>query len=123
MSSLPDCFRFVRSAAFLTAAYDDSTLDSNPPIPDGNPDVGIGACSGSADCPPGSDVLTGDGGEDSILELAINTNQYGAAPTAAHSFALLRTPSHSFGLLRTPSHSFALLRTPSDFFALRRTPF
>jgi len=67
----------IWSAAFLTAAYDDSTLDSNPPIPDGNPDVGIGACSGSADCPPGSDVLTGDGGEDSILELAINTNQYG----------------------------------------------
>ncbi len=86
----------IWSAAFLTAAYDDSTLDSTPPLPGGNPKVGVGDCTGSTGCPAGQSVLKsaaqGDD-TDSILELAVNTNQYGRTfQDRTHVFSILSRP-------------------------------
>jgi hypothetical protein len=55
----------VWSSFYLDSSFDESTLNSNPPLPEGNPDVNMGG------------FLTGSGGTDSLLELAVNTNQFG----------------------------------------------
>ena len=53
----------IWSAFYVDASMDDNTLQSTPPIPDGNPDVNMGG------------LLAANGGTDSLLELAVNTNQ------------------------------------------------
>jgi len=72
---------------------DDVGVKGTPPLPDGNPKVGAGACTGSTDCPSGSQVLQGTGGTNSILELAVNTNQYGRTfQDRSHVFSIQSRP-------------------------------
>mmetsp|Transcript_12461 Transcript_12461/g.31838 ORF Transcript_12461/g.31838 Transcript_12461/m.31838 type:complete len:835 (+) Transcript_12461:34-2538(+) len=78
----------IWSAAFLDASHNDATLNSDPPIPDGNPDIGLGQAQA------GGQILTGDGGEDSLLELAVNTNQYGRTfQDRTHTFSVQSRPA------------------------------
>ena len=88
----------IWSAAFLTSAYDDSTLASTPPLPNQDPKVGVGRCSGSTGCPATQNVLRssdapGADDTDSILELAVNTNQFGRTfQDRSHVFSIQSRP-------------------------------
>ena len=88
----------IWSAAFLTSAYDDSDLDSTPPLPYQDPKVGVGRCSGSTGCPATQNVLRssdapGADDTDSILELAVNTNQFGRTfQDRSHVFSIQSRP-------------------------------
>jgi hypothetical protein len=63
----------IWSAAYLDESFDDNVEgnnnngngNNNPPLLEGNPDTNLGG------------LLTNGGGTDSLLELAVNTNQYG----------------------------------------------
>lgn len=88
----------IWSAAFLTSAYDDSNLASTPPLPNQDPKVGVGRCSGSTGCPATQNVLRssdapGADDTDSILELAVNTNQFGRTfQDRSHVFSIQSRP-------------------------------
>jgi len=69
------------SAFYVDSSMDDNTLNSQPPLPDGNPKVTMGG------------LLSSGGGTDSILELAVNTNQYGRTfQDRSHVFSIAPRP-------------------------------
>lgn len=78
----------IWSAMFLDSTYDDSTLSSTPPLPEGNPDVDMGGF-----LKDGDDNGAANDGSDSLLELAVNTNQYGRTfQDRTHVFSVQSRP-------------------------------
>jgi len=70
---------FVWSAAFLDSRDNDKDLSSTPPMINQNPKVDIG--------------YGGNGGTNSLLELAVNTNQYGRTfQDRSHVFSIQARP-------------------------------
>jgi len=72
----------IWSAMYVDSTMNANTLQSQPPLPDGNPKVSMGG------------FLNSNGGTDSILELAVNTNQYGRTfQDRTHVFSVESRPA------------------------------